>query len=113
MDLIGALKLPVIVVGRAGLGGINHALLTVDALRRRRLPLVALVLNRTEPVRSAIMRLQERTTVEALRRRAGVPVIGPLPYEPNLAKSYRRSVIRLTRTAAITALARLVTAAVR
>ena len=36
MDLIRSLKLPVVVVGRAGLGGINHALLVVDALRRRR-----------------------------------------------------------------------------
>jgi dethiobiotin synthetase len=113
MDLIGALRLPVIVVGRAGLGGINHALLTLDALRRRRLSLVALVLNRTRPTRSAMMRLQERTTVEALRRQAGVPVIGPLPYDPALAKSFRRSVTRLTRTAAMAALARVVKASVR
>ena len=113
MDLIGALRLPVIVVGRAGLGGINHALLTLDALRRRRLPLVALVLNRTRPTRSAMMRLQERATVDALRRQAGVPVIGPLPYDPALAKSFRRSVTRLTRTAAMAMLMKLVKASVR
>jgi len=113
MDLIDALRLPVIVVGRAGLGGINHALLTLDALRRRRLPVVALVLNRTRPTRSAMLRLQERTTVEALRRQAGVPLIGPLPYDPALEKSFRRTVTRLTRTAAMTALARVVKASVR
>jgi dethiobiotin synthetase len=113
MDLVSALRLPVIVVGRAGLGGINHALLTLDALRRRRLPLVALVLNRTRPTRSAMMRLQERATVEALRRQAGVPVIGPLPYDPALGKSFRRSVTRLTRTAAVATLIRLVNAAAR
>ncbi|HKY70404.1 MAG TPA: dethiobiotin synthase [Nitrospira sp.] len=113
MDLIVGLKLPAVVVGRAGLGGINQALLTIDALRRRRIPIVALVLNRTEPVRSALMRLQEKTTIEALRNQAGVPVLGPLGYEPDLARSFRRSVIRLTRTAAITRLAKLVTASAR
>lgn len=113
MDLAKILKLPVVVVGRAGLGGINHALLTVEALQRRKVPIVALVLNRTQPVRSAEMRLQERTTIEALRKRTGVPVLGPLGYDPTLGKGFRRAVARITRTAAMAALARLVKAAVR
>ena len=113
MDLIAALRLPVVVVGRAGLGGINQALLTIDALRRRRIPLVALVLNRTAPVRSAMMRLQEKTTFEALRKRAGLPVLGPLIYEPGLARSFRRSVTRLARMSAMTTLARLVKSSAR
>ena len=113
MDLMAALKLPVVVVGRAGLGGINHALLTVEALRRRNIPLVALVLNRTQPSRSAVTRLQERTTIEALRKQAGLPVLGPLAYESNLARSFRRSVARVRRTAAMATLARLVKASAR
>jgi dethiobiotin synthetase len=113
IDLAAALKLPVVVVGRAGLGGINHALLTVDALQRRKIPLVALMLNRTQPVRSATMRLQERTTIEALRKRAGVPVLGPLAYDATMGKSFRRAVTRMTRTAAMAALVRLVKAAAR
>jgi dethiobiotin synthetase len=113
MDLIGSLKLPVVVVGRAGLGGINHALLVIEALRRRRIPLIALVLNRTGPVRSATMRFQEKTTVEALRKQAGLPVLGPLAYEPGLARSFRRSVARLARMSAMTALARLVKSSAR
>jgi dethiobiotin synthetase len=113
MELMMHLRLPVIVVGRAGLGGINHALLSIEALRRRRIPLVALVLNRTHPVRSAITRLQEKSTIEALRKRAGLPVLGPLAYEPRLTKSYRRSVARLARTAAISALVKLVKSSAR
>ena len=113
MDLIATLKLPAIVVGRAGLGGINHALLTIDALRRRRIPLLALVLNRTEPVRSAMMRLQEKTTIEALRKRAGLRVLGPVAYEPGLARSFRRSVVRLARMSAMTALAGVVKSSAR
>lgn len=108
MDLVSGLKLPVVVVGRAGLGGINHALLTIEALRKRKIPMVALVLNRTQPARSALARMQEKTTVEILRRQAGVPVLGPLPYEPGLAHRFRPSVIRLARMAAIAKLAKLV-----
>jgi len=113
MDVIVTLKLPVVVVGRAGLGGINHALLTIDALRRRRIPIVAVVLNRTEPVRSAMMRLQEKTTIDVVRKQAGVPVLGPLPYEPGLDRSFRRSAVRLTKLSAITTLTRLVKSSAR
>jgi len=113
MDLIRLVKLPVVVVGRAGLGGINHALLTLDALRRKKIPIVALVLNRTQPARSATARVQEKTTVQILRKHAGVPVLGPLPYEAGLARRFRPTVIRLASTAAIKELARLVKRAAR
>jgi dethiobiotin synthetase len=113
MDVIKALNLPAVVVGRAGLGGINHALLAIDALRRLKIPLVALVLNRTGPVRSAMMRLQEKTTLETLRKQAGLPVLGPLPYEPGLDRSFRRSVARLAKMSAMTTAARLIKASAR
>jgi dethiobiotin synthetase len=108
MDLIGRLKLPVVVVGRAGLGGINHALLTVEALRRRKIKIVALVLNCPQSTKSNITRLQVRTTVEALRKRAAVPVLGPLPFEAALLRQFRQTVVRLARTAAVKQLVKLV-----
>lgn len=108
MDVIARLKLPVVIVGRAGLGGINHALLTIEALRRKKIPIVALVLNRTQPTRSVLARTQERTTVEILRKQSGVRVLGPLPYVSGLARRFRQSVVRLARTAAIKNLEKLV-----
>ncbi len=113
MDLIARLRLPVVVVGRSGLGGINHALLTIEALQRRKLTVAALVLNAVRPVRSQVERLQERTTVDALRQLAGLPVIGPLPYRSELSKQFRRTVQKLARTSAIRDLARAVMRAVR
>lgn len=113
MDLVCRLKLPVVVVGRAGLGGINHALLTLEALRRGKIQIVALVLNRTHPVRSAVARLQEKSTLESLRKQAGVPVVGPLPYEPGLPARFRPTVFRLAKLAATRELARLVKKAAR
>ena len=55
-DIIYRMKIPVIVVGQSGLGGINHALLTLHALRRRKIPIVALVLNRPRPLRTKTAR---------------------------------------------------------
>lgn len=45
-DLAVALALPVLVVARAGLGTVNHAALTVEALRARGLAIAGIVLNR-------------------------------------------------------------------
>ncbi|MGE0642264.1 MAG: dethiobiotin synthase [Nitrospira sp.] len=107
MDLVKQLRLPVVVVGRSGLGGINHALLTIEALRRQKIRIVALVLNRTEPVRSAIARVQERSTMAILRKRAGVPLLGPLPYESGMPGRFRPAVARLSRSTPIKKLAML------
>ena len=109
-DIIYRMKLSAIVVGRSGLGGINHALLTLHALRRRRIPIVALVLNQCRPVRTKIARAQEQSTVSLLQMLAGVPVIGPLPYSPSVNQNWNESLVRLAGTAPITKLAQLVLA---
>lgn len=107
-ELIQSLRLPVVVVGRSGLGGINHALLTIESLQRNRIPILALVLNQTESARSAVARVQQRTTVEILRKQAGVPVLGPLPYEPGLPGRFRPAVLHLAKSAALKNLGKLV-----
>jgi dethiobiotin synthetase len=112
-DLIYRMKLPTIVVGRVSLGGINHALLTLGVLRQRKISVLALVLNRTLPAQTATARAQERSTVRLLQQRAGVPVVGPLPYRSTLERTFHRKVTRLARTAAIMKLMRLVLASGR
>jgi dethiobiotin synthase len=44
IDLIERLALPAVVAARSGLGTINHTLLTVEALRRRSLPVAGVVM---------------------------------------------------------------------
>ncbi len=43
-DLIARLGLPALIVARSGLGTINHTLLTVEALRRRAIPITGVVM---------------------------------------------------------------------
>jgi dethiobiotin synthetase len=107
-DIIYQMKLSAVVVGKVGLGGFNHALLTLGALRRRNIPVLALVLNRSLPAQTATARAQERSTLYLLRQLAGVPVIGPLPYRAALERNFQHEVMKLAKTATITRLARLI-----
>ncbi len=61
--------LPVVLVARSGLGTLNHTLLSLEALRQRRIPVLGLVLN-GEPHPD-----NPRTLAEL----GGVPVLAELP----------------------------------
>lgn len=91
-DLIARLGVPVVLVGRAGLGGINHALLTLESLQREHIEVLALVLNETRPSTTPVQQQQANSTVFVLRERAGVPVLGPLPYQAQLDRDWSAAI---------------------
>jgi len=62
--------LPVLLVGRSGLGTLNHCLLSLEALQRRQIPVLGLVLNGPPHA-------DNPRTLEAM---AGVPVVAQLPH---------------------------------
>lgn len=76
-DLARALGLPVMLVVGMRLGCLNHALLSVEAIRRDRLPLAGWIANRIDPD----MALFERN-VAALEARIGQPPLAVFPYQP-------------------------------
>jgi len=110
LDLIYKMKLPAIVVGHSGLGGINHALLTLHVFRQHKVPVLALVLNQCRPVRTKTACMQEQSTVSLLRKLAGVPVVGPLPYSSSVNRNWNEGLVYLAETTPIRKLARLVLA---
>jgi dethiobiotin synthetase len=75
-DLAVALALPVLVVARAGLGTVNHAALTCEALGRRGLRVAGVVLNRT----SAGDDPSVPHNAAEIERLAGVRVVATLPF---------------------------------
>jgi dethiobiotin synthetase len=77
-DLAGRLRLPLLVVARAALGTINHTLLTVEAIRRRRLALTGVVLCRGDRRRDP----SAPTNAQAIARHGRVRVFGTLPWLP-------------------------------
>jgi dethiobiotin synthetase len=75
-DLAVALGLPVLVVARAGLGTVNHAALTLEALRARGLAVAGVVLNRTVPDDDASV----PHNAAEIERLTGARVLATLPY---------------------------------
>ena len=73
-DFLRAFRLPALVVAHAGLGTLNHTLLTLEALARRRITVIGVLLNGGRPGDPAV-----RSNPGALRRLARVPVWGPVP----------------------------------
>ncbi len=111
-DLISRLGLPVVLVGRSGLGGINHALLTVEALERRKIPVVALVLNETLSSTASVQQEQCASTAGLLKERIAVPLLGPLPYQAQLDHAWKDTVEQVAGSQTISELAELVWKAV-
>lgn len=107
-DLISRLGLPILLVGRVGLGGINHALLTLESLERRQIPVLALVLNETAPSTGSVQQEQCASTIALLRERVAVPLLGPLPYQPQLDCVWQDAVERVAGSRLISELAELV-----
>jgi dethiobiotin synthetase len=75
LDLARWLRLPLLVVARAGLGTINHTALTVLAARQAGLPLAGVILNRCSPVPG----LAEQTNPAVIAAITGVPILGQVP----------------------------------
>lgn len=71
IDLIAHLNIPVVVVSQYYLGSINHTLLTIEALRSRKIEIVGLVFNGTEVP----------STKEVILHQTGLPVLGELEEE--------------------------------
>jgi dethiobiotin synthetase len=68
LDLAQVLGVPVVVVVGVRLGCINHALLTIEAVRARRLPLAGWVANRIDPAMP-----ESAASIDAIAARVGMP----------------------------------------
>jgi dethiobiotin synthetase len=77
-DLAVALGYPLLVVARAGLGTINHTLLTVEAVRSRGLTVAGVILNEAEPLAETLGIDQNATEIA---RRANVRVLESVKHE--------------------------------
>jgi dethiobiotin synthetase len=76
-DFAALAGLPLLVVGRLGLGTINHTLLTVEAALRRDLLVAGIVLSQASPVEPDLAAM---TNPQELARRLPVPLLGVIPH---------------------------------
>jgi len=79
-DLAAEIGLPLLIVARAGLGTINHTLLTVEAARARRLTIAGVVLN---GYHTRSPSLAEETNPATIAECANIPVPTVVPRDPH------------------------------
>lgn len=82
LDLMHALKLPILLAARPGLGTINHTLLSIRTLRSEGLDIAGIVFVASTNQPSTFIEEDNRTTIEQLGK---VPVLGTIPYSAALA----------------------------
>ena len=73
LDLAYAMKLPVVIVSRPGLGTINHTLLTISALAARDIVIAGIIINYAADRKAG---LAERTSFSVIREISKLPILG-------------------------------------
>ncbi|HYO08156.1 MAG TPA: dethiobiotin synthase [Tepidisphaeraceae bacterium] len=76
LDVAAWLNLPAVIVARAGLGTINHTLLTIEALRSRGVPVAGVVINRYP---TDTPDLATETNPRAIEKWGRIPVLAIVP----------------------------------
>ncbi len=90
IEILEEWKLPVILVARSGLGTINHTLLSLEALRMRRINILGVIFN--GPIHS--------DNPKTIERFGNIPIIAQIPYledlnADSLAKEWERQNLNL------------------
>ncbi|WP_203363913.1 dethiobiotin synthase [Bacillus sp. REN10] len=81
IDLMEELKFPVIIAAKASLGTINHTMMTVESLKNRGLHVAGIILSSTVQEDEAI----ESDNRQMIEQLTGVPIIGTIPFIPNIS----------------------------
>ena len=86
VDIAARLKLPVLIVAQNKLGAINHTLLTIEALKKRKIRILGLIFNDIRNEKRRILEDNPRI-VKALTKEK---LFGVLPREKRLKKLYAK-----------------------
>lgn len=89
-DLAKDMSLPLIIVARSTLGTINHTLLTLSHARKEGLKILGLVMNNCCNSQGQA----EKLNPSALKRWTGAPLLGVMPFIPELNRNTIAGAIR-------------------
>ena len=80
IDWMQELNAPVVLVARAGVGTINHTVLSVEAMKARNIHIAGLLFNDLSQDDPEII----KDNVKMIQKLSGIPVIGIIPYQPDI-----------------------------
>ncbi|MBF0539671.1 MAG: dethiobiotin synthase [Nitrospirae bacterium] len=83
-DMIKELALPVILVTSAGLGSINHTLLSIESLRSHRITTAGLIINHNVCPDG---KLANTTNPDIIKKLSPIDVIATVPFIKNIARA--------------------------
>jgi dethiobiotin synthetase len=105
-DLVSLLNIPCLIVGRTDLGGVNHCLLTMEALQHAGIPLSGIILNEPSSQHSKTANVQQQqSTVELIQEWSSVPVFGPIGFSQTVGTNWQEGVKQLAEDSEIQRLA--------
>ena len=84
LDMLRELQIPVVITALAGLGTINHTLLTVNALAQAQVPIAGIIINKM-PLNPGIIEKNNVTTIEKF---AKTPILGIIHELDNTKKDF-------------------------
>jgi len=87
IDIAAELRLPVIIVAKNKLGAINHTLLTIEALRRRRMEILGIIFNGA-PARTPGVIIRDNPKI--IRSLSGVRILGHIPLMEETDRLHKR-----------------------
>ncbi|HEY9576056.1 MAG TPA: dethiobiotin synthase, partial [Pseudobacillus sp.] len=86
IDMMEEVALPVVIAARAGLGTINHTMLTIEAVKKRNLPIAGLVFSSILSGEKVI----EEDNMKVIHELSGLPVIGHIPFINDIKSSLKQ-----------------------
>ena len=87
IDLAKELNLPVVIVSGNKLGAINHTLLTIEALLRRKMRIAGIIFN-NQPTRQDRVVLKDNPNI--VKEISGENILGILPWTKDKSELYRK-----------------------
>lgn len=86
IDIAKKLSLPVVIVADNKLGAINHTLLTIEAIKKRKMKIIGIIFNNTDKNRDKIIL---RDNPKIVRQLSKERILGILPYSKNREALYK------------------------
>ncbi|MFP3983581.1 MAG: dethiobiotin synthase [Desulfurivibrionaceae bacterium] len=87
LDLVAGLDLPVILVARSGLGTLNHTLLSIEALKNRKISLSGIIFSDEQQYEPDDLLVNDN--MRTIREMTGVSILGRLPRCSNYQEASR------------------------
>lgn len=88
IDIASQLGMPVLLVVANELGCINHALLTIEAVRRRKMKIAGIIFNNTRLARGKD--IISRDNPRIIKKLTGEKILGVLPFSRNKELLYKK-----------------------